>query len=151
MEFKKSTFVRPNSRIFLLCSTPYDSEENMVQCNTLYYYQCSTGNNKKKLKFLSIPENLYKMINIYLILLIILLTRDRKGGDRTDLSLKLEKYLSSRPSLTLLTSDFTVCFQIKIVFVIPASGQFQSLLFPENLFACFSKLFCQFKDRDGKE
>ena len=66
-------------------------------------------------------------INKYLILLIVHLTGDREGGDRTDFSLKLEQI--SPP----LTSDLSVCFQIKIVFVIQAAVSFS--------LCCFQKIY----------
>ena len=87
--------------------------------------------------------------NKYLILLIVHLTGDREGGDRTDFSLKLEQI--SATQLTPAHLRPLRLFPNKNSFCHPGGGQFQSLLFPENLFACFSKLFCQFKDRDGKE
>ena len=81
-------------------------------------------------------------------LLIILLTGDREGGERTDSSLKPERKISATHLAHLRPHRL---FPNKNSFCHPGGGQFQSLLFPENLFACFSKLFCQFKARDGKE
>ena len=64
-------------------------------------------------------------------------------------SLKLEQISATR--LTPAHLRPLRLFPNKNSFCHPGGGQFQSLLFPENLFACFSKLFCQFKDRDRKE
>lgn len=67
-----------------------------------------------------------------------LLTGDRERGERRDLSLKLEKCLSSSPSQarSALTSDFTVCFKIKIVFVIQPGQRSVSLFVVSRKFIC---------------